>query len=88
MRLLPMELRLPGVCSSCRQPVVFTGKRWQDPGRQSAHVCPVERPVCGAWMPNNRERCARRPGHTGVPGRGYGHRSATALQNAARRWAA
>ena len=82
MRLLPMELRLPGVCSSCRQPVVFTGKRWQDPGRQSAHVCPVERPVCGAWMRVSRERCARRPGHR------FEHRTAYALQNAARRWAA
>ena len=81
MRLLPMELRLPGVCSSCRQPVVFTGKRWQDPGRQSAHACPVERAVCGAWMRYAQERCARRPGHR------FEHRSRYALQNAARRWA-
>jgi len=84
MMLLPVELRLPGVCAGCRAPVVYTGKRWQDPGRRGPHVCPEDRPTCGAWMPNNRERCARRPGHAGGYGHGYGHRSAAAMANARR----
>lgn len=38
--------------------------------------------VCGAWMPYARAGCARRPGHTTE------HRSAYAMENAARRWSA
>jgi hypothetical protein len=79
-------IRLPGVCIVCRQPVVWTGKRWEESprgrGMGRRHACPDDRKVCGAWMPNARERCARGPGH------GYEHRTAYALENARRRWAA
>lgn len=84
-------MRLPGVCIVCRAPVMWTGKRWQEApvglGSGRAHVCPAERPTCGAWMPNARERCARRAGHASDRGWG-GHRTRYALDNATRRWAA
>ena len=70
-------IRLPGVCIVCREPVVWTGKRWCRPTNpQRRHACPEERPTCGAWMPRVKERCARKPGH--VAG---AHRSAYALEN-------
>lgn len=72
---------LPGVCIVCRADVVWNGKRWRNPGQRSGrHVCPADRPTCGAWMPIARERCARGPGHSGVDQ----HRSAYALDNARR----
>ena len=82
MRLLPMRLRPAGVCPPCGRSLVFTGKRWQEPGKQAAHVCPPVRRTCGVWMRVAGERCARKPGH------GYEHRTRYALDNAARRWAA
>ena len=82
MRYLPMHLRPPGVCPVCERPLVFTGKRWQDPGQHRGkgrpHVCPEERIACGAMMPQARMRCARLPGHTTE------HRSSYALENARR----
>ena len=55
-------MKLPGVCISCREPVIWTGKRWRVPGRGMGrlHVCKVR---CGRYMPLAHERCARRPGH-------------------------
>jgi len=73
-----MVLRPPGVCPVCERPLVFTGKRWQDRGRHGPHVCPEERPCCGAMMRQAHERCARRPGHTTE------HRTSYALENARR----
>ena len=73
-----MQLRPPGVCPVCERPLVFTGKRWQDPGRRGPHVCPTERRSCGVMMPNAHLRCARTPGH------GTEHRSSYALENARR----
>lgn len=73
MRYLPMNLRVPGVCATCRQSVTFDGKRWTDrPG--SSHACP--KPACGAVMPYLHEPCARTRGHR------YEHRSRYALENA------
>ena len=66
MRYLPAELRLPGRCQGCGTPVSYDGKRWREAegrGRGKAHACPEERPTCGAWMPQARERCARGPAH-------------------------
>lgn len=63
-------MRLPGVCISCREPVIWTGKRWRVPGRGTGrtHVCgltggrwSVGR--CGRLMPVARERCGRQPLH-------------------------
>jgi hypothetical protein len=69
-------MRLPGVCISCREPVVWNGKHWRAPGQWGrAHVCQV---ACGALMPLALERCARRPGHT-TP-----HRSRYAMDNECR----
>jgi hypothetical protein len=43
---------------------------------QRLHVLRYDaRPVCGAWMPNAKEPCARRAGHL------TGHRSRYALDN-------
>lgn len=70
---------LPGICIICRNPVVYASKRWRDPylrGKGKPHVCPVDRPTCGAWMRNARERCARAPGHAND------HRTRWAMDNA------
>lgn len=33
-------MTLPGVCIVCRDPVVWSGKRWRNPGQRSGrHVC-------------------------------------------------
>lgn len=71
-------MRLPGRCVVCRRDVVWTGRQWKDGANlRRRHVCPAERPVCGARM-IYEQRCARRPGHTTE------HRTAYALANAAR----
>lgn len=45
-----------------------------------------DRPICGVLLGIIGEPCARRPGHGGDGrGRGYGHRSAEALNSDARR---
>lgn len=77
-------MRLWGECIVCRCHVLWDGRKWKDPGRGmgTKHVCPTERPTCGAWMPQARERCARRPEHTTE------HRTAYAMANARRRYAA
>lgn len=72
-------MRLPGTCIVCHEPVVWNGIAWRDPRGGRNHECPAERPLCGAWMPQARERCARRPGH------GWEHRSDYAMGNARRR---
>lgn len=76
-----MKIRLPGRCIVCHEPVVWTGKRWRPASLRGRgkHVCPVERGVCGAWMPNARERCARAAGHN------YDHRTRYAMDNALER---
>lgn len=69
-------MRLPGVCISCREPVVWTGKRWRAPGQYGqTHRCAV---ACGTWMPQADARCGRKPGHR------WEHRSRYALDNQAR----
>ena len=71
------RIRLRGVCIVCRKDVVWSGVAWRRPGQWGRrHVCPIERPTCGAWMPMARERCVRRPGHWRDD-----HRSAYALNN-------
>lgn len=71
---------MPGRCMACGADVIWTGKSWKKPGKGGArHVCPTDRPVCGAFMRNARERCARRGGH------GYEHRTAYAMENARRK---
>ena len=70
-------MRLPGTCIICRQSVVWNGIAWRRPSGGANHVCPVDRPVCGHWMPQARERCARRPEHHQY------HASRYALDNAA-----
>lgn len=71
-----MKIRLPGVCQVCRADIVWNGRYWRDPGvGRTVHVCPDERPTCGAWMRNAKERCARWPGHL------YEHRSLYAISN-------
>lgn len=73
-------MNLPGVCIVCRRDVVWSGKRWRNPGQRSGrHICPIDRPTCGAWMPHARERCARGPIHTAGA-----HRTAYAMDNARR----
>ena len=71
-------MRLPGFCIACGAEVTWTGKRWQDSpvgrGTGRRHVCPKR---CGYWMPQARERCARRPGHHQY------HASRDAVDNAA-----
>lgn len=70
-------MSLQGVCIVCRRPVRWGGRMWREgSGRGERHKCPADRAVCGAWMPYNRERCARGPGHT-TP-----HRSRYAMDNA------
>lgn len=72
---------LPGRCSVCGAFVRWRGRHWRDPGTNRLgriHVCPQDRALCGAFMPYARERCARKPGHTTE------HRTAYALENAAR----
>lgn len=72
-------IRLPGVCIVCRESVVWTGKQWKAATNlERTHTCPEDRAVCGAWMPNAKERCARRPGHVTQ------HLTAYAIANAAR----
>jgi len=74
-----MIARLPGACVVCRRPVWWGGKSWREGTRHGVrHVCPSDRPTCGAWMRYARERCARRPGHTTA------HRTQYALDNAMR----
>ena len=80
-------MRLPGVCQGCRQPVVWNGKRWRNPRQTSGrHACkPDGYVLCGGFMPQVKERCARRLGHN------QEHRSRYAMDNAARarrKWAA
>lgn len=77
-------MKLPGRCVVCGHDVVWYVGHWRDPKKASRgvgkrHVCPDERPVCGAFMPYARERCARRPGH------GYEHRTLYAIENARRK---
>ena len=69
----------PVPCQGCGVPVVWTGHRWRGVGQlgKGSHRCETAT-KCGAFMPNVRERCARRKGH------GYEHRTAYALANAAR----
>jgi len=70
-------IRLPGVCIVCRAPVVWTGKQWKAATNlRREHECLNAGPVCGAWMRQAKERCARRPGH--VAG---AHRTAYAMAN-------
>lgn len=71
-------MKLPGVCVVCRNPVQWNGRFWKEPGRNGArrHACPVERAVCGAWMKNAKERCARAPLHNDS------HRTRWAMDNA------
>jgi hypothetical protein len=72
-------MSLPGVCVVCRNPVRWGGRTWRDrDGRGPRHHCPLDRDLCGAWMPYNRERCARRPGHRDS------HRSRWSMDNACR----
>jgi hypothetical protein len=78
-------MKLPGVCKGCGLPVVWTGKRWRNPGQRSGHhACkPDGFIICGAFMPQAKERCARRLGHTDH------HSTRYAMDNAARsrrRW--
>ena len=68
-------MRLPGVCIVCRQNVWWNSRSWRDRNGK-AHACPMERPVCGGWMPVAKERCARPPGHTTE------HRTRYAMDNA------
>ena len=70
-------MSLQGVCIVCRQPVRWGGRSWREAsGRGPRHHCPTDRALCGAWMPYNRERCARRPDHL------WGHKSRYAMDNA------
>ena len=67
-------MRLPGICSTCRRTVIWTGTRWRDLHRDSiGHKC---HPVCGVVMAITKEPCARQPGHTTE------HRSRYAMDNA------
>lgn len=70
-------MRLPGICIVCRNPVLWNGRYWKDRSRGMGrrHVCPQDRPTCGAWMRNAKERCARSPGH------GFEHRTRWAMDN-------
>lgn len=76
----------PGRCRVCGAVVFWNGKRWRERNQKNGgHVCPSDRPECGAWMPNARELCARRPGHRDS------HRSRWVMDDEARRrrkWAA
>jgi hypothetical protein len=67
-------MRVPGVCISCREPLIWNGRRWRAPGAWEAHVCaavarqPGQRwsvVRCGRLMPTARERCVRQPEHAG-----------------------
>ena len=71
---------LPGICRGCGNPVVYTSRHWRNPSHLGRHVCPPERPTCGAWMPIAKERCARRPGHVATAN-GHGHRSRYVMDN-------
>ena len=78
-------MRLPGKCQGCGALVYWTGKRWRNPGQWGGtHACkPDGYVVCGAFMRNAKERCARRLGHND------GHKTRWAMDNAAkwrRRW--
>jgi hypothetical protein len=69
----------PVPCQGCGTAVIWTGHRWRAVGQRgnSSHRCePVTR--CGAWMPQAKERCCRSPRHR------HEHRTAYALENAAR----
>lgn len=62
----------PGRCSDCGAQVWWNGRSWgTKDGRTHVHVC-------GAPMPLAGDTCARSRGH------GFDHRSAYALDNAAR----
>ena len=71
-----MTVRLPGRCRVCLADVIWSAGAWRRPGKGGhTHRCEEDRPVCGVWMPNARERCARMPhGSTG-------HRTAYAMAN-------
>lgn len=69
-------IRLPGVCRICRRAVVWTGRSWKEASNlRRRHVCPTDRPTCGAMMRYLHEPCARTPWHHGD------HRSAYAMAN-------
>jgi hypothetical protein len=76
---------LPGRCMTCGASVSWYARAWREPRRPlngkpaHRHVCAEDRAVCGAFMPQVRERCARRPGHA------WEHRSSYALENARRK---
>lgn len=53
----------PGRCVVCSRTVWWQGKYWRE-GRHR-HRCPDDRPECGSWMPFAKERCGRKPGHSG-----------------------
>jgi hypothetical protein len=80
-----MDALGPMPCIGCGKPVFWEigGKApllMEHAGRLIRHhAC---RGVCGAWMPNARERCARRAGHGGTV-RYPDHRTRYALDNAA-----
>ena len=77
-----MRPKLPGRCVVCGHAIAWYVGAWREFAAQGTgrrHVCPTERPTCGAFMPSARERCARRPGH------GFEHRTAYALENARRK---
>jgi hypothetical protein len=77
----------PVPCQGCRMPVIWNGKKWRNPGQTSGgHACkPDGYVICGALMPQIKERCARFLGHHNE------HRSRYAMDNATRsrrKWAA
>lgn len=76
------HIKLPGRCVGCGSDVVWYAKAWRDPLSGHRHRCPPDRPLCGAWMPKARERCARRPGHAeGTRHGDLGHRTRYAMDN-------
>ena len=70
----------PAPCQGCHSPVYWNGKRWRNPGQRSGgHACkPDGIVICNGFMPQIKERCARRLGHLKE------HRSRYAMDNAAR----
>lgn len=69
-------MTLPGRCITCGADVVWSRRAWRRPGQGGhLHRCAPDRPLCAAWMPYARERCARGPGHLTE------HRTAYAMAN-------
>lgn len=72
-------MNLPGRCGVCQMDVVWRGGYWKERRGKDflIHRCPTPKRLCGAWMPNAKERCARRPEHVTE------HRTRYSMDNAA-----